>query len=78
MASKSTNHVTSVASFDTAHWFSGVQKFVYSPSTALSDEYRSNVCQVGLLYARLSLTIKSKKKIITSKIDFISHGPYLR
>lgn len=65
IVSKSTNHVTSDEAKDTAHWFPIADRLVYSPSTALSDEYLSSVCQVGFLYARLSLGSKVKKISLT-------------
>lgn len=58
MASRSTIHVISIGeASDIAHWLLTAVRFI-KPSTALSEEYFSEDCQVGFLYARFT-----KKKV---------------
>lgn len=56
MASRSTIHVIHVSigeASDIAHWLLTAVRFI-KPSTALSEEYFSEDCQVGFLYARFT------------------------
>lgn len=54
MASRSTIHVISIGeASDIAHWLLTAVRFI-KPSTALSEEYFSEDCQVGFLYARFT------------------------